>query len=142
MNQLKQCKFFIHTGSLESFHNLCLVYAPKRISYSYEGMVTRTILAIIDHNENVGRQVIGDQSKYSKATKEHKLQARYEAKDESWRRELVQNCVKFVTNDHFVEFNPDLDALLMPFDLPKSIAQSEKPSIEDLREGKRRGKRM
>jgi hypothetical protein len=105
-------------------------------------MVIRTILAIIDHNENVGRAVIGDEIRYSKATKEYKLQAKYEAKDESWRRELVQNCVKFVTNDYFVEFNPDYDELLKPFDLPKTIAQSEKPSIEHLREGKQRGKRM
>jgi hypothetical protein len=105
-------------------------------------MVTRTILAIIDHNENVGRRVIGDQLKYSKATKEIKLQAKYEAKDESWRLELVQNCVKFVTNDYFAEFNPDYDELLKPFDLPKTISGSEKPSMEELREGKKRGKRM
>jgi hypothetical protein len=142
INQLKQCKFFIHTGSLESFHNLCLVYAPKRISYTYEGMVIRTILAIIDHNENVGRKVIGDQLKYSKATKEYKLQEKYQAKDESWRLALVQDCVKFVTDDKFIEFSPDFDELLKPFDLPKTIAAAEKPSLEKLREGKKRGKRM
>jgi hypothetical protein len=105
-------------------------------------MVIRTILAIIDHNENVGRKVIGDELKYSKATKEYKLQDKYETKDESWRLALVQDCVKFVTDEKFIENCPDFDELLKPFDLPKTISACEKPSLEELRLGKKKGKRM
>lgn len=115
---------------------MCLVYAPKRICYSYEGMVVRTILAIIDHNSNVGREAVGEKMKYSKPTKEYRMQTTYEEKDDTWRRELVQNCVKFVTDSHFIEFNPDWDAMLMPLDIPQNTAVGEKPSVEALLEKK------
>ena len=47
---------FHHTGSLEVYHSLLLKYAPKRLHFSYKGMIARTQLAVIDHNSNVKRQ--------------------------------------------------------------------------------------
>lgn len=44
-----------HTGNLEVFHSLLLKYAPKRKHFSYQGMVGRTQLAIMDHNNNCDR---------------------------------------------------------------------------------------
>jgi hypothetical protein len=46
---------FHHTGELEVFHSLMLKYLPKRQHFSYEGMVARTQLAVLDHNFNLGR---------------------------------------------------------------------------------------
>lgn len=99
-------------------------------------------MAIIDHNTNVGRAAVGEQMKYSKSTKEYRMQTTYEEKDATWRQELVQNCVKFVTNNHFIEFNPNWDALLMPLDIPKNIAVGEKPSVEALLEKKYKYKKI
>jgi len=45
-----------HTGNLEVFHSLLLKYAPKRKHFSYQGMVGRTQLAVMDHNTNSDRQ--------------------------------------------------------------------------------------
>ena len=72
-----------HTGTLEAYHNLVLMYNPKRIHFRYECIYTactecvcviiavlhnspysydvfraRTLLAAIDHNFHLGRQQI------------------------------------------------------------------------------------
>ncbi|XP_069472905.1 uncharacterized protein [Ambystoma mexicanum] len=47
---------FCHTGDLEVFHNMCLKYRPKRLHFGMEGMINRTLLAVLAHNHNVGRQ--------------------------------------------------------------------------------------
>lgn len=53
--QLRQTAYGTHTGSLENLHSLILAYCSKRIDFdpaSYKGRVS---LAILDHNENIGR---------------------------------------------------------------------------------------
>jgi len=112
---------------------LCLVYAPKRISYSHQGMVTRTILAAMDHNNNLERNIVGDKVYYSKATKEYKLSNKFEPKNSQWRLDEVNRCVEFVTNPDLIQFNPEIDEVLCPFDLPKSIVPFTPPDVEELR---------
>lgn len=68
-NQLKKCSMFLHTGLIESYHSLCLMYASKETQFSYSGMVLRTILAVLDHNSNIGRAKIGTKWVYSNAKK-------------------------------------------------------------------------
>ena len=53
---IKKLNLFCHTGQLENFNNLLTQYAPKRIAFSYEGMVARAKLAALDHNHNAGRK--------------------------------------------------------------------------------------
>jgi hypothetical protein len=144
INALKQCRFFIHTSTLESFHNVCLMYAPKRIAYTYEGLVVRTILAVLDHNNNQGRKVIGEKVDYSKVTKEYKLHDKYEEKNQSWRKDLVKKCVEFVVNPDLITFNPEIDEFLIPFDIPDNIVPTSvvKPSLEQMRMKKVQAKRM
>ncbi|XP_070543902.1 uncharacterized protein [Ptychodera flava] len=59
---------FRHTGFLESFHSHLLMYAPKRLSYSFVGYKARTVLAAIDFNKHANRQkevaVDGQPSRY------------------------------------------------------------------------------
>ena len=45
-----------HTGSVEVFHSLLLAYAPKRQEFDLNTMNARVQLAILDHNNNVGRE--------------------------------------------------------------------------------------
>ncbi len=46
----------VHTGSLESYHSLINKYCPKRQHFSFKGMLVRTELAILDLNNNIGRE--------------------------------------------------------------------------------------
>jgi hypothetical protein len=56
LKDISKLSEFHHTGSLEVYHSLLLKYAPKRKHFSYNGMIARTQLAVIDHNTNVKRQ--------------------------------------------------------------------------------------
>lgn len=55
LKDIRMLTEYHHTGSLEVFHSLILKYAPKRNHFSYQGMVGRTQLAIMDHNLNCER---------------------------------------------------------------------------------------
>ena len=56
LNDLEKRTEFHHTGELEQYHSVLLKYAPKREHFSYNGMVARTQLAMLDHNSNVHRK--------------------------------------------------------------------------------------
>ena len=47
-----------HTGALENLHSLILAYAPKRTDFDPPSYRMRIKLAVIDHNRNVGRQIL------------------------------------------------------------------------------------
>ncbi len=47
-----QFSFPVLPGQLEVFHNALLKYCPKHIHFEYAAMQARTMLAIMDHNEN------------------------------------------------------------------------------------------
>ena len=55
LKDLAKLTEFHHTGQLESYHSLMTKYVPKREHFSYNGMVARTQLAILDHNANTNR---------------------------------------------------------------------------------------
>ncbi|CAB3382622.1 Hypothetical predicted protein [Cloeon dipterum] len=133
VNQLKHCKNFVHTSSLESFHNVCLIYAPKRMAFSYHGMVLRTILAAMDTNNNVGREIVGTGMRYSKGQKAYVLLNKYEDKSDKWRKNLVNRIVQYVANPSLIdEDEAEIMQLLFPLDVPDNIAQVEKPPKETL----------
>ena len=50
LNDLKHLTQFSHTGTLEIFHALYNKWAPKSQHFSYQGMIMRSQLAIMDFN--------------------------------------------------------------------------------------------
>lgn len=55
LKDISKLSQFCHTGILEVYHSLLLKYCPKRQQFSYKGMIARTQLEALDHNNNVGR---------------------------------------------------------------------------------------
>jgi hypothetical protein len=142
LNQLRKTKYFLHTGHLEAFHSLLLEYASKEIYFSYTGMVLRNILAVMDHNLNLGREQIGERVVYCPAKKEYVIKPTFGPKDESWRIDLADKIVKFATTEpNLVEFDPRIEELLFPFDLPANITGLEKPTVQEIRTGKHKKRR-
>ena len=41
---------FSHTGNLDVYHSLCNKFCPKRLCFSMHGMISRTMIAVLDHN--------------------------------------------------------------------------------------------
>lgn len=105
---LKYCALYCHTGALEVYHSLINKYAPKRQHFSYEGMVSRTQLAAIDHNYGVGRaqaQTKDGQLRFSVVvpksfTNDTKWVARplKVAKDHCYREEMMKDVVLMRTH--------------------------------------------
>ncbi|KAL2079298.1 hypothetical protein ACEWY4_025042 [Coilia grayii] len=52
LKDLNHMTLFKHTGQLEVFHNSLLKYCPKRLHFPYPSIQARTMLAVMDHNEN------------------------------------------------------------------------------------------
>ena len=55
VNDLPYLVQFEHSGEIEVYHSLYLMYCPKRISFSYEGIYARAQLAIMNHNSGIDR---------------------------------------------------------------------------------------
>ena len=49
---------FLHTGNLEVYHALYNKWAPKRLHFSYQAMVARSQLAVIDFNLGAGLEKV------------------------------------------------------------------------------------
>lgn len=130
LGDLRQAKHYCHTGSLESYHNVRLKYVPKRNSFSYDGMVCRSMLAIFDHNSNVGREVKGEQLKFSKATKKWVIRNKYEKKSTEWRKRLLGIIFQIANTEMTSVEGTDRYAGL---GIPRNIAPVERPNIEDIR---------
>ena len=56
MHELEQMVDFCHAGDIESFHSFLLKYCPKRVGYSFEGMLARTEFAILYQNNSFDRK--------------------------------------------------------------------------------------
>jgi hypothetical protein len=129
---------YLHTGLIESYHSLCLMYASKETYFSYSGMVLRTILAVLDHNSNIGREKIGTKWVYSNAKKVMVEKAKYAPKSDTWRFQLLDEIVRFSTTDpDLVEFDPQVEELLFPFHLPKNMTGLERPPQAELMAARR-----
>ena len=54
LNDLKYLTDFNHTGTLEVYYSLYNKYSPKRLHFSYPGMIARAQLGVLDFNSGVG----------------------------------------------------------------------------------------
>lgn len=127
---LQHAKHFVHTGRLESYHNVRIKYMPKRIHLKYSGMHMRSIIAILDHNSNVGKTMIGDKMVYSKPLGHYTIKNRYSSTTNDWRAEIMQN-IKEKAKENIIFQSQEQ---LIP--VPKNIISTPKPDINELRSKK------
>jgi hypothetical protein len=126
-------RLYLHTGQLEAYHSLLLQYASKEVYFTYDGMVLRTILAAMDHNHGIGREKIGERVAFCPAKKTHVIKPTFAPKSQQWRVSLVEDVVKFAsTEPDLVEFSPEMETTLFPFNLPDTIT-GPTPTVEELR---------
>ena len=52
--------FVRHSGDIEAYHSLRLMYASKTTGFSYGGMLLRMYLAVLDHNYHLHRAVLSN----------------------------------------------------------------------------------
>ncbi|XP_072022164.1 uncharacterized protein [Amphiura filiformis] len=145
-NDIKKLNLFCHTGQLENYHGFMLKYLPKRIPFSFEGMVARTKLAALDHNANVGRKqavvtvsnaaseevgTLRTQAVYSKDSAKVTSRILYEPKS----YEFVDKLMADVVTRKQEQRKKDTANFILP-QLPRNIIPKnvEVPSKQTLRE--------
>lgn len=131
LKDLLHAKHFIHTGRLESYHNTRLKYMPKRIHLKYEGMYIRSIIAILDHNSNTDKKIVGDKMVYSKPLGRYTIKNTYENTEGNWRIDIMNKV-------HLMAIEGSSGPLRLPEKnlIPKNIVQTPKPDIEELKSKK------
>ncbi|KAF4517081.1 hypothetical protein B566_EDAN006400, partial [Ephemera danica] len=97
-----------------------------------EGMVMRSVLAVLDHNSGVSRKVISQVAHYSKASKSFVLKNKYESKSNAWRENILENIKNAVYHPQLLEYNKDIDSVLFPFPIPTRFTDVPKPSMEEM----------
>ncbi|CAI6365786.1 unnamed protein product [Macrosiphum euphorbiae] len=131
IKDLRQAKHFVHTGKLESYHNVRLKYMPKRIHLQFNGMFVRSILAILDHNNNTKKTLIGEKVVFSKPLGRFTIKNSYNKTQNNWKREIISTIIEEAEK----EISPQ------PFDvqkecntdIPKNIYRTPCPPYEELK---------
>ena len=132
LNDLDYLVEYKHTGSLEVYHSLMLKYCPKRQHFSYRGMMARTQLAVLDHNNHLGRTQASTKDgrlkqkiSHSKVSGNWSAKKVMEKKDYEYLQEMLQNVHLSVKGNLKVS----LPSIIK---LPKNIAKTPRPSKEEL----------
>ena len=130
MKDLEKCTKFQHSGNLEVFHSVYLKFCPKRLHFSFLGMIARTELAIMHFNSIAtavyattkdGKQRYKYQ--FSKITSSWVIKKVKERSDKGYVRELLREVV-------WLKESQENAPLPKISDVPKNIAPIEKPDKE------------
>ena len=123
---------FNHTGNLEVFHSLYNKYCPKRLHFSYEVMVARSQLAVLDHNSSVGlQQAVTKSGKkrtkitFTRITQSWVSKPIKEPKDKSYIKNILEEV--FYLRETSEKY--PLPNIPKP---PKNIATEPKPDKEEV----------
>lgn len=121
-----------HTGMLEVYHSLMLKYCPKREHFQLNGMIARTQLAVLDHNNSCNRSHAKSNSgelrykfPYSKVSRNWSAKPIKEKKDTKYLHDMIED-VHIIASE-----NVSLELPITP-DVPKNIAPKPRPSVETL----------
>lgn len=122
---------FSHTGTLEVYHSLYNKYCPKRLHFSYQGMIARSQLAVLDFNSGVGLA----QAQTRQGDKKYKLQ--FSKVTQNWVVKKVSSQKEKVYLDHllaevnFIQSSNTRYSLPKLDGVPKNIAPSQKPNKKE-----------
>ena len=122
---------FNHTGTLEVYHSLYNKFCPKRLHFSYSGMIARSQLAVLDHNSGVdavqSETKAGDKRvklQFSKVTQSWVVKNIKEPKQKAYIEHILFEIFETVSSNETYE-SPKLE------NVPSNIAPIEKPSKEE-----------
>ena len=132
LKDLKYLTEFNHTGTLEVYHSVYNKYSPKRLHFSYAGMIARAQLTCLDFNSGVGLE--------QRKNKNEKLQFKhqYSKITKSWVvKKIPEKKEKFTYINHILDEINDLQTSNDKYEtpklenVPKYIGGVEKPKKEE-----------
>lgn len=102
-NDMKKCCKFIHTGKLESFHNVKLSYLPKSTGFTMTTTIALTMLAAIQNNVYLDESSLlskFDTRAWSRATKRHIVKTRSLYDKVTFKLELIQEVTDNIAKNN------------------------------------------
>ncbi|XP_063062373.1 uncharacterized protein LOC134455281 [Engraulis encrasicolus] len=113
LRDLKQMALFKHTGPLEVFHSSMLKYTQKRLHFSYDAMLARTQLAVMDHNANIGKEQAKTKEgqprfacAYSKASRQWTARPVYERGEQPFRKNMMEDTLRMRDESSIEDWPP------------------------------------
>ena len=118
---------FLHTGNLEVFHSLLLKYVPKRLHFSFYGMIARTQMAVHFNEAMKCQQALTKDRvprcklQYSKLSKTYVAKPIKTAPEKVYIEDLRSQVVQITTE-------PDTSKPKLP-NLPDIVDKPEKEEV-------------
>ncbi|KAF4529279.1 hypothetical protein B566_EDAN017533 [Ephemera danica] len=109
LDDLRHLRVFLHSGLIEAYHRLRFCYTPKLHHSSLKRYVMLSKLAVLDHNHNVGRMILGAAEVYSKRAHNWVIKNKNEPKSHQWKDEIIL---------HLLILNSDTERKLLEKYLP------------------------
>ena len=127
LNNLKYLTNSNHTGTFEVYHSLCNKYCPKRLHFSYEGMIACSQLVVLEFNAGVGLKQaetkLGElrfKCQFSKVNQSWVTKKIILKKDKIYLKHLMDEVVH-------LKLSKEEYPIPVPKTVPKNIALVEKP---------------
>ena len=127
-NDMKKCRKFVHTGKLESFHNLKLMYLPKSTGFTMLTCIIMTMLAAIQNQvyiEQKNSAEVHHVAQWSRASKKHVVKKRTEYDSVSFKKTIIGEVNSNLTS------NAVLDMDLTPY-MRRTFHGETAPSMDNL----------
>ena len=134
-NAMKKCAAFIHTGSLEVYHNVRLKYLPKHTSYTLKRMIIMAMLVCIEVNVNLektGKPKV--YSQYSKVRAAWVEKPRNSGKVYIFRHDVIKDMMSVHnTNEKIRDIDLQLKEMgYITRTVPKNIAPIDKLAVTNV----------
>ncbi|KAJ8880569.1 hypothetical protein PR048_017039, partial [Dryococelus australis] len=94
LKDLKHVKHYAHTGNLDSYHNVHLKYAPKRVHFSFSSLHRRSILAVTYR------------SQYSMSSGDWVLNNKYALSSDGWKEDIMKRILANLRDQDLPEEEP------------------------------------
>lgn len=137
ISDLKHLTHFNHTGTLEVYHSLYNKYSPKRLHFSYPGMIARAQLAVLDFNSGVGldhatnkQGVLRYKHQFSKVTQSWVAKKIPEKKERMTFRKHILDEIFYLQRNSLTYRTP-LEKCM----IPQHISAKEKPDKQQTIDG-------
>ena len=131
-NDVKKCSKFIHTGKLESFHSLKLIYLPKSTGFSITTTIILTMLTAIQNNmylDPKNKLKTCSVRQWSRATKKHILKDRNVYDSITFKKEILVKTFDNLISGRIISL--DMSSYIRN-PIPKTFHCQTAPSKEEL----------
>ena len=136
-NDMKKCCQFIHTGKLESFHNVKLTYLPKSTGFTMNTTIVLTMLAAVQNNTYLDEASLirkFDTRAWSRAKKQYIVKTRRIYDKVSFKLELLKEVNENIKNNR--RLTMDLSSYIRQ-PIPKTFHGQTAPEIAVLQSEKK-----